>query len=176
MIVPIYAIFVERIGGSILEASGAWAVFALTAGILMYLIGRWEDRHKHHLKMLFFGYLITAFAFLGYIFISSPAELLVLQIIAGIGSAIIFPSYDALYSGYLDKGRPASEWGMLEGMERIVAAISALIGGIIASYLGFNVLFFAMFSMGIISAVAASTLLFDKSGKRKNRQKRKTRH
>ena len=70
MITPIYAIFVEQIGGSILDAGSAWAIFAFTSGILMYLIGRWEDRKRHYAKMLFFGYLLRSLAFLGYFFLS----------------------------------------------------------------------------------------------------------
>ena len=47
-------------------------------------------------------------------------------------------SYDTLYSKFLDKGKYATEWGMLEGVDMIGAAIAALIGGAIANFFGFK--------------------------------------
>jgi uncharacterized membrane protein len=39
---PIYAIFVERIGGYILDAGGAYAAFAIASGVFIFLISRRE--------------------------------------------------------------------------------------------------------------------------------------
>ena len=50
MFAPIYAVFVQKIGGDMLDAGWAWACFALTSGVLMYLIGCWEDKTKHQAK------------------------------------------------------------------------------------------------------------------------------
>lgn len=88
MITPIYAIFVEKIGGDILDASGAWAIFAFTSGILMYLIGKWEDRKKHHAKMLFLGYFLRSVSFLGYFFVQNTLQLFGIQLILGLSIAI----------------------------------------------------------------------------------------
>jgi len=159
MIGPIYAIFVEQIGGDILDASVAWAAFAFTSGILMYVIGRWEDRHKHYARMLVFGYLIRAFAFLGYFFVQNTYQLFGVQILLGLGGAISEPAYDTLYSTYLQKGKFATQWGMWEAMSMIVTAIAALIGGVIAQYYGFKPLFLIMFISGIAGALVSTTLL-----------------
>ncbi len=43
MLGPIYAIFVEQIGGDILDASWAYFAFTFTSGIMIYIVGRWED-------------------------------------------------------------------------------------------------------------------------------------
>ncbi|MBW2999184.1 MFS transporter [Candidatus Woesearchaeota archaeon] len=163
MITPIYAIFVEQIGGDILDASGAWAIFALTAGSLMYLIGKWEDRKKHYAKMLFYGYLLQAIAFLGYFFVQNTTHLFGVQILIGLSTAMISPSYDTLFSKYLDKGKYASEWGLWEGMDMIGAAFAAAIGGGIANYFGFKVLFIIMFFVGITGAIISSILMSRKA-------------
>ena len=68
---PIYAIFVEEIGGDILAAGGAYSAYLFAAGILIYLLGRWEDRIKHKEKMIIFGYAITCLGFIGYFFVQS---------------------------------------------------------------------------------------------------------
>jgi MFS family permease len=168
MITPIYAIFVENIGGDILAASSAWAVFAFSSGALMYVFGRWEDRKKYYSEMLFIAYLIQTFAFLGYMFVGNVIELLAVQLMLGISNAIIYPTADTLYSKHLDKGRDASEWGIWEGMDMIGAAVAALIGGIIANFFGFRSLFIVMFIFGIVGTAISSLLLSKKANINKN--------
>ena len=162
MITPIYAIFVQQIGGDILDASSAWATFAFVSGILMYLIGKWEDRKKYHQQTLVAGYGLQAIGFLGYLYVGSVAQLLIVQSILGIATAISTPTFDALYSAFLDKGKYATEWSMWEGMNMIVTAIAALIGGVIAEYLGFRVLFVIMATIGGIGTIVSLTLLKSK--------------
>lgn len=58
MIGPIYAIFVEDIGGDILDASWAYFAFMITSGVVMYLISHWEDRVKHKEKLVTLGYCL----------------------------------------------------------------------------------------------------------------------
>lgn len=162
MITPIYAIFVEQIGGDILDASSAWAMFAFVSGILMYAIGKWEDRKKYHQQMLIIGYGLQAVGFVGYMFVGSVLHLLIVQVILGISTAISTPTFDALYSAFLDKGKYATEWSMWEGMNMIVTAVAALIGGVIAEYLGFRVLFIIMATLGGIGTLVSLSLLKSK--------------
>jgi MFS family permease len=162
MLTPIYAIFVEEIGGDILSASSAWAIFTLTSGILIFLMGRWEDKQRKKgisfKRFIFFGYLIRSIAFLSYFFVADKYQLFLVQILLGIGVATTVPAYDSLYSRFLSKGRFATEWGAWEGMNMIVAALAAITGGIIATYFGFKTLFLIMFAASLIG-LAISTRL-----------------
>ena len=56
MLGPIYALFVEQIGGDILDAGWAFFAFMITSGIVMFLISKWEDRFKHKSKLVVVGY------------------------------------------------------------------------------------------------------------------------
>ena len=147
---PIYAIFVEKIGGDILDASGAWAVFMLASGILIFFISKWEDRVKHQDKLLVISYGVMCIGIFGYLLISRPWHLFVVQIVLGIAEALNTPVYDALYSKYLDKGKFASEWGLWDSMNNILAAVGAILGGLIATFFGFKALFAAMFVVYLI--------------------------
>ena len=49
MLGPIYALFVEKIGGSLLDASLTGGFFALAAGITTLLAGKFADKHKDEL-------------------------------------------------------------------------------------------------------------------------------
>jgi MFS family permease len=162
MLTPIYAIFVEEIGGDILSASGAWAMFTFTAGLLIWLLARYQDKARQHgvphKRFISLGYLIRCLAFLGYFFVADKFQLFAVQALLGIGVATSVPAYDSLYSRLLSKGRYASEWGAWEGMNLIVAAIAAVIGGFVANYFGFKTLFLAMFVLSVVGLVISTSL------------------
>lgn len=156
---PIYAIFVEEIGGDILTAGSAYAVFSIACGVLLFFISRWEDHVKHQEKLIVIGYFLSCIGFLGYLFISEPWHLFIVQIIFGIGHAINIPAYDGLYSKLLDKGKFASEWGLWETMAYIVGGVAALVGGYLANLYGFKFIFVIMFILSIIGLIVSLFLL-----------------
>jgi len=159
MIGPIYAIFVEKIGGDILDASWAYFVFTFTSGVVMYLISRWENRVYHKERLIAIGYGITAIGCFSYIFVNSQFTLLVTQVILGFSVAIISPAFDALYAHYVNVKSDASDWGAWEAMGYLVAALAALAGGYIAYGFGFRALFITMFIFALLGAVASLGLL-----------------
>ena len=159
MLGPIYAIFVERIGGDILDASGAMAGFSLSFALIVFLVSRWEDHVKFKKRLIFTGYTLSAFAFLAYYFVGNPFELLLVQILLGVSGAIVTPAYDAAYSLFLDKGKFASEWGAWETVNRAVTGVAAIIGGLIAFEFGFKILFLVMFAISLPGMLIAYSLL-----------------
>ncbi len=156
---PIYAVFVERIGGDLLTAGGAYSAFAIAAGVLLFFISRWEDHVKHQEKLVVLGYLFSAAGFLGYLMIRNPIDLFIVQIIFGLGEAIGTPAFDGLYSKHMDRGKFISEWGMWESMNLILTGVAAIAGGFLATVYGFRSLFVLMFILSIFGLLA-STLLF----------------
>jgi MFS family permease len=154
---PLYAIFVEKIGGGILEASGVYAAQAITIGILIFLLGKIEDRIDKR-KILILGYFMQFVGIASYIFVQNVAQLFVVQIYLGIAAAITIPAFDAFYSSSLDRGKESSEWSIWESGTRIIAALAAIAGGFIAAEFGFRYLFVWMaFFSGIAAFI---TLLF----------------
>jgi len=158
MIGPIYAIFVEKIGGDILDASWAYFAFMITTGVVMYLISHWEDKVKHKEKLITLGYSLTALGCLSYIFVYNQTTLIVTQIILGLAEAIQLPAYDALYSKYITKKKAAPEWGNWEAMWYLVTGIAAVIGGFLATLYGFKTLFMVMFVVSLVSVVGSLRL------------------
>ncbi len=170
---PIYAIFVEEIGGDILTAGSAYAAFAIVSGLLIYLISMWEDRVKHQEKLLITGRILGVIGFAGYLAINNPIDLFIVQIILGISSAIGSPAFDSSYSKSLDKGKFASEWGLWESMAGIVTGVGAFVGSFIAMKFGFYTLFYIMFISSVCSLIATCFLLsIEKKNKKKTKKKR----
>lgn len=151
LLAPMYAIYVEKIGGDILTATNAWALFSITGGILIILIGRLTDRVKEPEYFIVAGFLTAAVGYLGYLTVKGPGHLFIVQAILGVAMALMTPAHDALYTQHLDGGRFASEWGFWEGMWLITEAIAAFVGGIVVTYFGFQALFILMATMSLLT-------------------------
>lgn len=159
MLGPIYALFVEQIGGDLLDASWAYFTFTLTCGVVMYLLSFWENKVRHKERLILLSYVLVSLGCLGYYFVETQFGLLITQVILGISIAVLSPAYDSLYSHYVTKKREASDWGLWESMGYIVGAFAALTGGYIADSYGFRTLFLVMFIVSLLGVGTALNLL-----------------
>jgi predicted MFS family arabinose efflux permease len=152
MLGPIYAIFVERIGGDLMDASLAGGIFALVAGIVTLISGKYTDRIKEQEIVVIVGYLIIGCGFMVYSVVNSIAGLFLVQAIIGIGEAIYSPAFDAVYSKHLSVSKSGAQWGAWESMNYFTSSAGAILGGIIVTVFGFNALFFLMTALCFLSA------------------------
>ncbi|MFH1188967.1 MAG: MFS transporter [bacterium] len=151
MLGPIYAIFVDKIGGNLLDASYAFGIFALAAGATAFISGKYSDKIKENEIILIIGYGIIGIGFLGYIVVNSIFTLLIVQVIIGLGEAIYAPTFDSIYSKHLDiHGR---DWGAWEAIHYLTAAIGAVSGGLLVTFFGFNTMFITMSALCFVSGI-----------------------
>jgi len=149
---PIYAIFVEKIGGDLLDASFAFTAFSLSAGITAVIAGRFTDKIKEKELIIVFGYLLMAVGFLSYIFVQNTWQLLLVQVLIGFGEAIYSPAFDAVYSQHINENSLGLQWSFWEAMNYFVMAIGALVGGYLTNFFGFNSMFILMAILCFVSA------------------------
>jgi MFS family permease len=152
MIGPIYALFVEKIGGNLLDAGITYAIFALTAGLVTLISGKFSDKVKENELIIVLGYLVMGIGFFLYLFVNSVMSLFAVQIVVGIGEAIYSPAFDAVYSKHSERKNFGKSWGMWEATNYLIAALATALGGIIASLAGFAPLFVIMSILCISSA------------------------
>lgn len=152
MLGPIYALFVEKIGGDLLDASLASAAFAFAAGITVLMSANFSDKIRRSERIIILGYLLMGVGFLLYTIVNSMFFLLIVQVLIGFGEAIYNPPFDALYSKHIDDGKEGREWGAWESMNYFSVALGAVVGGFIASTFGFNILFVSMATLCFVSA------------------------
>ncbi len=153
MLGPIYALFVERIGGDLLDASLTGGVFALAAGITTLIAGRYADKIKEKEIIVVFGYGIMGVGFLLYNLVNSIWSLFVIQALIGFAEAFYSPAFDAIYSKHLSIKKAGREWGAWEAMNYFSIAVGAAIGGVVATYLGFGAVFTIMSMLCFVSAL-----------------------
>ena len=153
MLGPIYALFVEKIGGSLMDASLTGGLFALAAGVTTLISGKYADKIKSNELIMVGGYVIVGIGFLLYTFVNSIIFLFAVQILIGFGEAVYWPVFDTLYSKHITKRKAGREWGVWESMSYFTFAFGAIVGGFIVVKLGFNIMFIIMAALCFISAI-----------------------
>lgn len=150
MLGPLFAIFGEKVGGSILDISWAWAIYLIIIGILVIFIGNFSDKVSKE-KLMIAGYGLNAVFTFCYLLVSAPVHLFLVQAGLGVAAALSIPTWISLYAKYEDKKHSGLSWGIATGLNRIATGVALVIGGLIVTYLSFNVLFI---TMGLIQVLA----------------------
>lgn len=144
MLGPIYAIFVDNVGGDLMDASIAGGLYALAAGVTTLISGKYSDKIRESEYVVVLGYVIMGIGFLFYTMANSIWWLFVLQSLIGMGEAIYSPAFDAVYSHHLVEEKAGGQWGAWESMNYFSLTIGSFVGGSIATWFGFNTLFIIM--------------------------------
>jgi len=148
MIVPIYAIYVKKIGGDILDAGLAAGVFAMVAGVAVLVAGKWGDHHGRLSRIVGAGYLLNGLGFLLYMFIGNIWQLVGVQALVGLSQACIAPAFDALYTKHIGSQKKASSrWSVWEASYYFAIAIGSGAGALIVKLGSFDTLFLVMAAM-----------------------------
>ena len=159
LIGPFYAVFVEKIGGSILDMGYSVTVFSICTGILMIIVGKMSDKINKELITIA-GYALYALGSILYLLISSPWQLFVLQVVFAFGTACLSAPLTALFAKYITKGKEGLQWGLEGGGSYIVVGIAVFIGTFIVHQWGFKILFLTMFAVQIMAVLVQTKLYF----------------
>lgn len=90
------------------------------------------------------GYVFVALGFFLFSKVTSLRHVFYLQALIGIGEALYAPAFDVLYAETSQKKNPGKAWGTWEAMNYFSSAVSALLGGVIVTVFGFEILFITM--------------------------------
>lgn len=153
---PFYAVYVEDIGGGVVDAGLAWGIYMIVLGITTFFVARYVDRLKRHAWILYTGFFFASILSFSYLFISTVWQLFAVQFLMGLTWAAVNPVWDAYYSLFMDKRRAATDWSLFEGGSRVANGIGAILGGIIITALGFK----GIFLLAGLLNLLASILLF----------------
>lgn len=156
---PLFAVFTERIGGDILDITSVWATYLIVTGVMYILVGKIVDGKFDKAKVMVFGYALNALCTFGYLLVSAPWHLFLVQAGLGIAAALATPTWNALYSEHEDKKHDTFEWGLVDGEASIVTGIATIAGGLIVTYVSFAALFILMGMVQIIATVYQARIL-----------------
>ena len=151
LIDPILAIFIKDslVGGTAFAAGISISVALLVKSLLEIPFGKIED-HNSKKRFLIIGTFIISFVPLGYFFIKTVYHLYFIQFIYGVGAAMAFPAFGALFLRYLDRSKAAYEWSIYGTVVGLGTAITAFLGGFVAQKFSFDTLFLVTFVVSVI--------------------------
>jgi DHA1 family quinolone resistance protein-like MFS transporter len=143
LIQPILAIYVNQdiVGGSVLTAGIASAVFMLTKSLVQLPFSKYLDTHGRKAKWLIFGTLLMALVPLIYLTARSIYQVFLAELIYGIGSGLAYPTWLGLWSVNLDKGKESFQWSLYSTSTGIGMAATGAAGAAIADLTGFTTTF-----------------------------------
>ncbi len=162
MMGPLFAVFAEKVGGDILDITWAWATYLIITGVMYIVVGKLLNRKSYKVKAMVFGYVLNALFTFGYLFVSSPIQLFIVQAGLGIAEAIGTPAWDSLYAKNLPDDMDSYAWGLSTGQSQIVTGVAFGIGGLITHFISFEVLFITMGIIQLTAALVTAQLLFKK--------------
>ena len=166
---PIFAIFIlEKItaGNSLkaVEVAGFAALFYWIAKSFFEIpIGYFLDKmhgERDDFWFMVVGTFITGIVPLGYLFSSSPWQIYCFQIVHAIGMAMALPSWLAIFTRHINKGKEAFEWSLESTSIGMGAGIAGGVGGIMAATFGFKMVFIFV---SVLTFLSTFMLLFVKN-------------
>lgn len=162
MMGPLFAIFSEKVGGDILDITWAWATYLIITGIFYIVVGKLINGKSYKEKVLVAGYALNAIFTFGYLFVTNPLQLFIVQAGLGIAEAIGTPAWDTLYAKNISENMDSYAWGLSTGQSQIVTGLAFAFGGLITNFISFDALFVTMGVIQIIAAIVSSQLIFAK--------------
>lgn len=146
LITPLIAVFITDVvpNATITTVGFAMSIYALTRCILQLPIAWWLDKkkgEKDEFYALFFGYIVVGIAAVSYLFIQSILVLYIVQIIYGIGDALLYPAWGSLFVKHVDKKTAATENSLYQTGADLASAVSASLGAMMVALFGYNIVF-----------------------------------
>jgi MFS family permease len=150
MLVPMYAAFTERVGGSILDASIAYGLFSVATGLVIGLLGTREIFERNTGRFLMAGFLTSVVCDVAYVFVQNKWQLFAAQIVAGLATGLIEPAWDALFTDGIETSS-AKHWSIWAGGTHLLTGVAAFAGGLIAAWFSFTALFITMAGIDMVA-------------------------
>src|SRR5690606_29827721 len=112
--------------------------------------------HFNKKNMLFGGMLLQGLALLLMVYASTFLHFVVLSLVLGIGTAIVYPTFLAAMADYTHPIQRAESIGVFRLWRDLGYAIGALLTGILADYLG---IYWAVGAIGFLTLLSAIVIL-----------------
>lgn len=151
LLVPLYSLYLQQFQSSVLTISLAWGILLTSSTLFSLVLSRFATRLKTKEYLLLGGYLVRAFAWLGFFFAGNIVTILVLQALLGLGEALGSPAFDALFAERISGRPPIAAYAKWKMVSNFMTGLGTIIGGAIVSTFGFPILFLLMSMLAIIS-------------------------
>ena len=150
---PIFAIYINKIGGTLLDAGIAIGIYAILKGILYFVFKNIKEEIVSKKFMISGGYFVMFIGYFLYLFASQPVHIYFIQAILSIGETAITPSWSAVIAMSLEKGKERHIYSNFYGYRSLFEGAAAITGGIFAMNFGFDTVFIIMCVFALSSSI-----------------------
>lgn len=157
--IPIFALYIVELGGSVAEAGIATAIYYILGGIFMLLFRLLINRTSNRPMYYTLGNALETITALCFVFVTSVTQFYIVQVVHALATALRVPSQRTLYSQFTPKGKEGQAWSIMEGGNFIIMGISAAAGGLIVSALSFQTVFLVMAGIQAIATLYCTKLI-----------------
>lgn len=160
LLAPVFAIFLleKFAAGNVVQGAQivgfATFFYWATKSLLQIPIGNYLDKNHGEIDDFWFyvgGAIMTAFVPLGFLFATEAWHIYALQAFHAAGMSLVIPSSYAIFIRHTDKGREAYESSLDATFLGIGVGVAGALGGILAGYWGFPVLFLLTSFLNFVS-------------------------
>ena len=154
---PVFALFIaESVQGDETVAGIAAGLYLLSKSILQIPCAHYLDKirgERDDFWFMFIFSLLAAIFPIFYIFVSTPLELYLVQLLLGFCIAFTYPSFMAIFTRHVDKHKEGTEWSIYFTLIDIVSALLAIIGGYLAYLAGFATLIIVVVIVSVLGVL-----------------------
>ena len=161
---PLYAVYVQNIGGGVLDIGNSIAIYSITTGVLIIVFGKISDFLSKEL-LIVLGFALGALGTLSYLIIQTPTQLYLLQIFFALSTALISAPFQAIFAQHINAEKSGLMWALQGGGSKILAGIGILIGTFITYRYGFTAMFLIVFSLQICATLLLTKVFLNSRGK-----------
>jgi MFS family permease len=174
---PVFALFVlEKITANDPARAAEVAGFAalsywIPKSFIEIPIGRFLDKYdgeKDDFWFMVVGLFIVALVPIGYLFSTEPWHIYAFQILHALGMAMTLPSWLAIFTRHIDKGKEAFEWSLETTSIGTGAGIAGGLGGVLAFLFDFKIIFIFVSALTMSSAILLLFIRNDISHRKDN--------
>ena len=154
LVTPILAVYIigSVKGGNVEVVGIGVGIYWILKSVIQIPLAYYLDNNqgeKDDYYVLIAGMILVSLVPLGFIFISLPYHLYILQAIYALGMAMIVPSWAGIFTRHIQEKREAFCWGLESSGFSIGAGIGGIIGGVVANSFGFVPLFLGVSIAGL---------------------------
>lgn len=152
LLFPIFAIYINRYTVDLAVISLVSSVFLASTAIFLAILARVGARMRNHSKYLIIGFLLRTLGWFSFLFVTDISQIILLQVLLGLGEAVGSTFFDVILAEHLDKGKYVEDYATWKLIQNLGGAAAAAMGGIIAEFYGFHYVFIIMTVLSIVSA------------------------
>lgn len=150
---PLYAIYVEQLGGDAQAAALAWSFYTLVGGVLVMALGWVEDRITQKEKILSIGYVLQTLGTV-LLFMANDLNLMIAGYgVYAVGTGLVVPVWKQVFSRVEVRGHEATEWGIFHGGNMLLISAAAAVSSAMYGLVGFKGILGLMVFAHILSAI-----------------------